>query len=188
MSEKRGLDPFFEPQGIVVVGARSTPGFGYGLPIRLKEDGWGDRTCLVNPRGGEIHGLPIYKSMAEVPGPVDLALVIVPAPAVPELLSQIGHRGIRNVIILSAGFAETGPEGETLQAEAQRVAKARQTTTSVKRSLILLHMATRSFHQEPVCGKIKGPGSRARRPSALRAARPVSRVLRGNRSPATFFQ
>lgn len=47
MSNNSALRPFFAPKGIAVVGARSTPGFGYGISLRLKDDGWGDRTCLV---------------------------------------------------------------------------------------------------------------------------------------------
>ncbi|MBW1709008.1 MAG: CoA-binding protein, partial [Deltaproteobacteria bacterium] len=117
------LKTFFEPQGIVVVGARSTPGFGFGLPLTLLDNGFGDRTHLVNPRGGELHGLPVYKSVAEVPDPVDLAVVIVPAQAVPEVLVQIGERGIVHVIIQSAGFAEIGPQGKVLQNEAKKVVK-----------------------------------------------------------------
>ncbi|MBW2063196.1 MAG: CoA-binding protein [Deltaproteobacteria bacterium] len=122
MESKNVLKTFFEPQGIVVVGARSTRAFGYGIPLQLIEQGWGDRTHLVNPKGGDLHGLPVYKRVTEVPDPVDLAVVIVPAPTVPEVLAQIGDRGIRHVIIQSAGFAEIGPQGRALQAEAEKAA------------------------------------------------------------------
>ncbi len=117
------LRTFFEPQGIVIVGARSTPGFGFGMPLTLKEQGYGDRTYLVNPKGGELHGMRVYKSVAEVPDSVDLAVVIVPAQVVPQVLTQIGQRGITNVIIQSAGFSEIGPQGKALQDEAQKAAK-----------------------------------------------------------------
>jgi len=106
-----------------LVGARSSQGFGYGIPLKLKEQGWADRTYLVNPRGGQMHGMPVYRSVDLVPDPVDLAVVIVPAPAVPEVLVQIGRRGIGHVIVQSAGFAETGPEGKALQAEVNKAAK-----------------------------------------------------------------
>ncbi|MBW2092339.1 MAG: CoA-binding protein [Deltaproteobacteria bacterium] len=117
------LHTFFNPQGIVIIGARSTPGFGFGMPLTLKEQGFGDRTYLVNPKGGELHGMHVYKSVAEVPDPVDLAVVIVPAQAVLEVLAQIAKRGISNVIIQSAGFAEIGPHGKALQDKAKKMIK-----------------------------------------------------------------
>ncbi|MFC1824567.1 acetate--CoA ligase family protein [Thermodesulfobacteriota bacterium] len=122
MSLNNSLRPFFKPKSIMLVGARRSVGFGYGLPLRFKEDGWGDCVYLVNPKGGEMHGLTVYKTVAEVSEPVELAIVIVPAPAVPETLTQLGERGIGHVIILSAGFSETGDEGKRLQQEAAKVA------------------------------------------------------------------
>ncbi|HQQ88092.1 MAG TPA: CoA-binding protein, partial [Smithellaceae bacterium] len=106
---------FFNPKGIVIAGARRSMGFGSGLPPFLKEYGWGDRTFLVNPSGGKINGMKVYKKIADVPDPVDLAIVIVPANAVPATLEEIGARGIKHVIIESAGFAETDEKGIALQ-------------------------------------------------------------------------
>jgi len=123
-----GIGTFFEPKGVVVVGARSSQGFGYGVPLILMNRGWGDRLHLVNPKGGELHGKPLHKSVSEVPDPVDLAIVLVPAPHVPGVLREIGKRGIGNVIIETAGFAEAGDEGKALQVEikkAQEEAKLR---------------------------------------------------------------
>lgn len=116
------LEPFFKPKGVVLVGARRSPGFGFILPLALRRQGWGDRLFLVNPAGGELHGMPVHESVAAVPGDPDLAVVIVPAAAVPPVLDEIGERGIRHVIIESAGFAETGQEGVELQRAAREVA------------------------------------------------------------------
>ena len=85
---------FFNPEGVVIVGARRSMGFGFGLPAFLKKHGWGDRTFLVNPAGGEISGLTVYQKIADVPDPVDLAIVIVPANAVAASLTEIAARGI----------------------------------------------------------------------------------------------
>lgn len=114
---------FFSPEGIVIAGARRSMGFGYDIPIFLQEHGWGDRTFLVNPSGGEIHGLNLYQKIADVPDPVDLAIVIVPANAVPVTLEEIGARGIKHVIIESAGFAETDEKGKALQEDVKAIAK-----------------------------------------------------------------
>lgn len=116
------LKPFFEPRGIVVVGARRSPGFGYGIPPMLQKQGWGDRLHLVNPAGGELHGLPVYKEVSEVPADVDLAVVIVRAGLVSEVLEGIGEHGIRHVVIESAGFAETGESGRAIQNEVKGTA------------------------------------------------------------------
>ena len=80
------IETFFYPQGIVIIGARSSPGFGYGIPMNLKEKGWEDRLFLVNPKGGQINGMHVYEKVADVPGPASLAIIIIPAQGIPELL------------------------------------------------------------------------------------------------------
>jgi len=115
------LKTFIEPQGIVLVGARSSLGFGYDIPLILEERGWGDRLYMVNPRGGELHGQTVYKKVVDVPDIVDLAIVIVPAIHVSQALTDIGERGIRHVIIETAGFGEAGEAGIQLQETARQV-------------------------------------------------------------------
>ncbi len=116
------LCPFFTPRGIVIVGARRSPGFGFILPMALQRQGWGDRLYLVNPAGGELHGMPLYKTIADVTGDPDLAVVIVPAAVVPRALAELGERGVKHVIIESAGFSEIGDGGKALQEEAKETA------------------------------------------------------------------
>jgi len=115
------LQTFLNPQGIVLVGARSSVGFGYSIPITLKKRGWGDKLFMVNPKGGELHGKTVYRKVADVPDPVDLAIVVVPAVHVPTTLADIGERGIRYVIIETAGFGEAGEAGIKLQEEINQV-------------------------------------------------------------------
>ncbi len=117
------LHNFFEPQGVVVVGARRSFGFGYGIPLFLQRQGWGDRLYLVNSAGGQVHGQNVYKRVRDVPSSVDLAIVIVPAEAVLGVMKEIGERGIRSVIIETAGFAETGNRGMALQERVRVIAK-----------------------------------------------------------------
>ncbi len=116
------LQSFFEPRGVVVVGARRSYGFGYGIPLFLQKHGWRNRLYLVNPAGGELHGQNVYKRVQDVPSPVDLAIVIVPAEGVPDVIKEIGERGIRNAIIETAGFAETGEKGFALQERVKAIA------------------------------------------------------------------
>jgi len=116
------LRNFFEPKGIVIVGARRSFGFGYGIPPFLQNHGWGNRLHLVNPAGGELHGQNVYKRVQDVPEPLDLAIVIVPAEAVPGVMEEIGERGIKHTIIETAGFAETGESGRALQENVKAIA------------------------------------------------------------------
>jgi acetyltransferase len=117
------LQNFFEPQGVVLVGARRSFGFGYGIPLFLQKQGWGNRLYLVNSSGGEMHGRHVYRRVRDIPSPIDLAIVIVPAEAVPGVMEEIGERGIRSVIIETAGFAEVGERGTALQERVKAIAR-----------------------------------------------------------------
>jgi acyl-CoA synthetase (NDP forming) len=117
------LDQFFKPRSVALIGATSNPGFGHGIPLFWQKNGWQDRAYLVNPKGGEIQGKKVIPSISELPGGIDLAVVIVPSPAVREVLIDLGKKGIRAVIIESAGFAETGAEGKKRQEELAELAK-----------------------------------------------------------------
>jgi acyl-CoA synthetase (NDP forming) len=116
------IQNFFEPQGVVIVGARRSFGFGYGIPLFLQKQGWGNRLYLVNSAGGELHGQKVYQRVRDVPASIDLAIVIVPAEAVPGVMEEIGERGIRRVIIETAGFAEIGERGMALQERVKAIA------------------------------------------------------------------
>jgi acyl-CoA synthetase (NDP forming) len=117
------LDSFFVPRSVALIGATHTPGFGHGIPLFWQKNGWLDRAYLVNPKGGEMHGKRVIPSISELPDGVDLAVVIVPSPAVREVLIELGKKGIRAVIIESAGFAEIGPEGKKMQEEIAGLAR-----------------------------------------------------------------
>jgi len=102
------LEKFFYPRSLAIIGATRTPGFGFGIPGFLKRQGWLERTYLVNPKGGEIEGRKVYTSIEELPEGIDLAVVMVRAELVPGVLAELGRKGIRRVVIESAGFAEIG--------------------------------------------------------------------------------
>jgi acyl-CoA synthetase (NDP forming) len=116
------FDKFFKPKGIVIAGARRSPGFGYGIPLFLQNHGWGKRMYLVNPAAGDLHGQTVYKRVKDVPASADLAIVIVPAPAVPGIMEDIGKHRIKHVIIETAGFGETDEKGKALQEQVKAIA------------------------------------------------------------------
>ncbi len=119
------LDPFFNPNGVAVIGASADPHkLGHGVVRNLIEYRYRGPIYPINPKAGEILGRTCYPSIGDVPDPVDLAVVVVPAPAVADVVDQCGRRGIRHAIVVSGGFGETGPEGqareETLMEAAAR--------------------------------------------------------------------
>ncbi len=106
------LKVFFRPQGVAVIGASREPHkLGYGIVRNLQDVRYEGAIYPVNPNEEEILGYKVYRSISEIEGPLDLAVISVPAPAVPEQIEACGKRGIKGAIIVSGGFRETGPEG-----------------------------------------------------------------------------
>jgi acetyl coenzyme A synthetase (ADP forming)-like protein len=106
------LTPFFQPRGIAVVGANRRPGtIGWQIVDNLLRHGFEGAIFPVNPAARAIHSIPSWRSVREVPGDVDLALIVVPKHWVLDVVEDCAARGIRNVVVISAGFRETGPEG-----------------------------------------------------------------------------
>ena len=116
---------FFEPNRVALIGAstnRRRPG---NQLFRNMEACFGDDFYPVNPRVDRIGEKVCYKSILDVPAEIDVAVVFIPARAVPETLEQCAAKGIRRVIIESAGFAEVGPEGKALEDRCHAIAKQR---------------------------------------------------------------
>lgn len=113
-----GLEPFFAPRSVAVVGASAREGRPGNDVVRnlIAQDYDGD-IYLVNPKGGQIEGLPVHSSIAELPHGIDLAIVILPAAANPGAIRELGGRGVPAVVLAAGGFAEVGEEGAALQEE-----------------------------------------------------------------------
>ncbi|RJX32569.1 MAG: CoA-binding protein, partial [Desulfarculus sp.] len=117
------MEFFFDPQAVALVGA-SQRRTGANLLYNLQQ-GFQGPTYPVNPNYSELGGLPCYPSLAEIPGPVDLAIVLVPARALPAVLGACADKGVKGVMIESAGFAEAGAEGRALQEQCLQIARQR---------------------------------------------------------------
>jgi acyl-CoA synthetase (NDP forming) len=110
------LDPFFHPEGVALIGASSDPERIGGRPLRfMLESGLKAPLYAVNKNGGDVQGLPAYKTILDVPGVVDHAIVCVPAPAVSSAVDECIRKGVRVIQVLTAGFAELGAEGRVQQ-------------------------------------------------------------------------
>ncbi len=118
------LASFFAPKGVAVIGASHDPTkLGYGLARNLIQSNYKGAVHLINPKGGSLFGQPMYASVLEIPDPVDLAILLIPAALVFGAIEQCAERGIKAVIIGSGGFRETGPEGAALEDECLRLAR-----------------------------------------------------------------
>lgn len=110
------LHPFFHPQAVAVVGASRDPhSIGYRLVEALVGNRFHGAIYPVNLRAAEIAGLKAYPSLGAVPGSVDLAIIAVPRDAVLAVVDDCAAKGVRAIIVITAGFAETGAEGKQLQ-------------------------------------------------------------------------
>jgi acyl-CoA synthetase (NDP forming) len=116
------MHAFFHPGSIAVVGANKT-NLGYFVLMNLL-NGFKGGIYPVNRNHEEIASLPCFPSLEKIPHPVDLAIILVPAASVPSVIRACAKRGIRRVIIESAGFAETGNDGLALQEQCVAIAKA----------------------------------------------------------------
>ncbi|GAB4411861.1 MAG: hypothetical protein Kow00106_06310 [Anaerolineae bacterium] len=118
------LDVFFRPHGVAVIGASRDPQkLGHGVVRNLVDYGYNGPIYPINPQATEIYNLRAYPSVLDAPDPLDLAILVVPAPLVPAELELCGRRGIKAVIIISGGFREVGPEGAAREAEVVRIAR-----------------------------------------------------------------
>lgn len=108
------LRKFFEPNSIAVIGASTNPiKLGHAVLNNLIQGGYVKKGKVfpINLKSKEILGYPAYASVLDVPEPIDLAVIVIPYPHVPEVLRTCGEKGIPAAIVISAGFREAGMEG-----------------------------------------------------------------------------
>ncbi len=124
ISEARSIARILAPESIAVIGASRERGtIGNAVFRNLLSYGFEGPVFPVNPATVSVAGVRAYGSVLDVPDNIDLAVVVVPAPAVPEVVEQCAEKHVRGLVIISAGFAETGAPGK--EAERQLVAIAR---------------------------------------------------------------
>jgi acetyltransferase len=117
------LRPFFEATGVAVIGASANPRkLSHGILKNLIDYNYQGGIYPVNPGSENILGRKCYADIADVPNPVDLAVIILPAPSTPEALEACGKRGIKAVVIISGGFKETGAGGTELETQCLKIA------------------------------------------------------------------
>lgn len=118
------LDYIFRPKSVAVIGASSESGkIGYLILNNMVNDGYSGKIFPVNPKACDIFGLKSYPSVSAVEAKVDMAVIVVPAKAVPQVMEECGKKGIRGAVIISSGFSEAGEEGRRLEQEVLATAR-----------------------------------------------------------------
>ncbi|MDX1429955.1 MAG: CoA-binding protein, partial [Rhodothermales bacterium] len=112
----RPLDAIFAPDSVAVIGATERPGsVGRTILWNLISNSFGGTVYPVNPKRPSVLGIKAYRSIADVPDRVDLAVIVTPARTVPGVVRECAEAGVQGAIIISAGFKEIGPEGVALE-------------------------------------------------------------------------
>ncbi len=118
------LEAFFTPQSVAVIGAARAPGkLGYGVLSNILQYGYSGKVYPINPKADEVLGLKSYPTVLDVPGPVDMVVIVIPNRFVPQVMEQCGQKGVKAAIIISAGFREAGMEGIKLERQVLDTAK-----------------------------------------------------------------
>ena len=119
------LDPIFKPQSIAVVGASRRPGsIGREVLHNLIEYDFHGKVFPVNPKADFIHSIKAFPTVTSIPDPVDVAVIVVPRDEVPAVVDDCARKGVKGLVVITSGFAETGEEGRKF--EKQLVEKVNQ--------------------------------------------------------------
>ena len=122
-SERRAIKKeefarFFEPASVAIIGASATKGkAGHDVIRNILANDYAGRLYLVNPKGGEILGMPVYQSIESLPGGIDQAIIILPAKPTVQAVKDCAARGIKAIVLAAGGFSEVDQEGKKLQEE-----------------------------------------------------------------------
>src|SRR5665213_1523071 len=120
----RNFDRLFNPGSVAVIGASPHPtGVGGVVARNIARAGFKGRIMLVNPRHEAIGDAPVYPDVAHLPATPDLAIIATPPDTVPGLIAELGARGTRAAVVITAGFGELGERGRALQRQALAAAK-----------------------------------------------------------------
>src|SRR5262247_3278677 len=112
------LDALFAPKSVAVIGASTKRGsIGREILHNIIEYEFNGKLFPVNPHAEFIHSIKCYPSVLAIPDEVELAIVVVPARAVLDVVRECGRKGVKGIVVISAGFKETGPEGAARERE-----------------------------------------------------------------------
>lgn len=109
------IDAIFNPESVALIGASAEEGkMGY-IFARNLTSGYQGKVYMVNPKGGDILGHKAYANVKDVPGDIDMAVLVIPAKGVPAAMRELAEKKVKAAVVISAGFSETGAEGKVLE-------------------------------------------------------------------------
>jgi acetate---CoA ligase (ADP-forming) len=118
------LDVIFKPKSVAVIGASNNPSkLGWYIMHNLLTYGFKGTVYPVNPDAQEIHSVKAYPSISAIPDPVDLAVVVVPAKFVKDVFLECAKKGVKGLVVITAGFKEVGEDGKKLEKELNHLAR-----------------------------------------------------------------
>src|SRR5947207_5379592 len=124
MLQARDLDALFGPMSIAVIGASNRQGsVGRAVFTNILLNEYTGTVYPVNPKDRSISGVRSYPSVQDLPESVDMAVVVVPAAVVPSVTEACGKKGVKSLIIISAGFKEVGQDGAALEHQVASLAQ-----------------------------------------------------------------
>lgn len=124
MHEQHYLTPLFDPRSIAIIGASETEKSVGNFIIRnMLDAGFKGKLFAVNPKHDQIYGIPSYPSVEDIPQRLDLVVISTAAQTVPGIIDACGRAGVRYVVVISAGFAESSPRGAALERAALEAAR-----------------------------------------------------------------
>ncbi|MGL5510531.1 MAG: CoA-binding protein, partial [Microcoleaceae cyanobacterium] len=125
-AKRQQLDCIFSPNNVAVIGATDREGsVGRTILWNLLSNPFGGAIFPINPKRKSVLGIPAYSSLMEVPDPIDLAVIVIPAPMVPAVMRDCVAKGVKGAIIISAGFREIGPAGIALEKEILEITRGK---------------------------------------------------------------
>ena len=124
MALQAQIGTMFNPRSVAIIGASRTIGkWGFTFTLHLIGGGYRGTIYPINPAGGQIMGLRVYRTLGEIPGPVDLAFILLPPEKVAAAITECGDLGIPACVVITAGFAELGKRGKALEADIAQAAR-----------------------------------------------------------------
>jgi acetate---CoA ligase (ADP-forming) len=118
------LDRMFYPKSVAVIGASNIPGkVGYSILKNLIEDNFTGKLYPINIKEKKIQGIKSYSSVLKISEKIDLAIIVIPSKFVPLVMNDCAKKGIKNAVIITAGFSEVGKDGKSLEEEVKKIVK-----------------------------------------------------------------
>src|SRR5437867_183144 len=123
------LDPIFNPKSVAVIGASRHKGkVGYAIIRNLIVNEYQGTIYPVNPNAHAVHSIKAYPTVLDIPGPVDMAIITVPAEAALQAVEECAKKGVRGLVVITAGFREIGGVGEERERKLKEIVRSHHMT------------------------------------------------------------